>query len=153
MKVRHQLTVAFLLATTSVLWQVPAGNAQGSSSHRLKPLGPDPGPGLAFSRGAGSLTLTWGDSAKGLFLQSTPVIAGTNKHWTLVSGMTDRIAGAGSWTNSNLTGPARFYRLASYMPAPKTVNVPESAPGDRAHPSSLTVLLKPESVLVELGDS
>jgi hypothetical protein len=109
-------------------------------------------PFLSISLAGSNAEVIWDNNATGFELQSSSLL-GPSAQWLAVSGAPNPIPGLGSHVVSN--SPS-FYRLkeSSLSPdlgAPRSVNVPELQFTNRTVPSTLTVLLLPESQLIELG--
>ncbi|HVY68836.1 MAG TPA: GLEYA domain-containing protein, partial [Verrucomicrobiae bacterium] len=67
-------------------------------------------PSLATSVQGANASITWGDSAAGFTLESSPVL-GAGATWTAVSGVASPLAGAGSVAINAAANSQRFYRL------------------------------------------
>jgi hypothetical protein len=142
MKTKQRVTLA---AFTLVSLLVLGGFSALCSSRALAA----PPPKLEFDPNptANGVDLTWDASAKGFWLLSSPTV-GPGAVWSLVSGAPNPILSSGRATVT-LTGEEKIFQLVG----PQRVNVAELQVADRIAPTNLTVVLRPESDLVEISNS
>jgi hypothetical protein len=102
--------------TITVLWESTTGGSYNPAINGfqlVKVLAVASSPALSVAQSAGSLTISWDQSAAGFVLETSADL-GTKASWSSVSGAPNPITGAGSTTVPTNAGAGRFYRLAKH---------------------------------------